>query len=183
MQNKKIVVGDYTDEQTGIRFVEDIRGNFHCIPSSGGSDEYNVTNNYETNNYNTVVQPAGEITNLNAVILQSSIISFTWGSITLFNRINNSYIPGAFLTYTVPFGKQLHILSITATQYKSGSSGISYVGLYRNGNLLLALPLQSELDCGFESHLVLPASSFVELKFLPYNNKIDLGICMLGYTV
>jgi hypothetical protein len=32
MVQKKMVVGDYTDPNTGIRFVEDDRGNYHVIP-------------------------------------------------------------------------------------------------------------------------------------------------------
>jgi len=29
---KKVVENDYIDTNTGLRFVEDVRGNFHCVP-------------------------------------------------------------------------------------------------------------------------------------------------------
>lgn len=29
--NKKVVAGDYTDPETGLRFVEDVLGNLHCL--------------------------------------------------------------------------------------------------------------------------------------------------------
>lgn len=35
---KKIITGDYIDEETGLRFIEDSRGNLHCIMSYGDSN-------------------------------------------------------------------------------------------------------------------------------------------------
>lgn len=34
--SKKIIVGVYKDEETGITFVEDDRGNYHCVYMSPG---------------------------------------------------------------------------------------------------------------------------------------------------
>jgi hypothetical protein len=42
--SKKVIVGIYTDPDTGIRFIEDDRGNYHLIPSSTTEDrEIRVT--------------------------------------------------------------------------------------------------------------------------------------------
>ncbi len=38
MQAKKVVTGDYTDPETGLRFVEDVRGNLHCVMSMTSSE-------------------------------------------------------------------------------------------------------------------------------------------------
>ncbi len=45
MEDKQIISGDYRDTKTGIRFVEDIRGNFHCVmnmESSGGTGDITI---------------------------------------------------------------------------------------------------------------------------------------------
>ena len=52
-ENKLIIVGDYIDTNTGLRFLEDIRGNLYCymghemiMPSGGGcncSPEINIS--------------------------------------------------------------------------------------------------------------------------------------------
>lgn len=38
MTTKKVVVGDYTDHATGIRFIEDDRGNYHIVSSQGSTE-------------------------------------------------------------------------------------------------------------------------------------------------
>lgn len=45
MEQKKMVERDYTDPETGLRFVEDIRGNLHCIMGMGSSGvgDINIT--------------------------------------------------------------------------------------------------------------------------------------------
>lgn len=42
---KKIITGDYTDSETGLRFVEDIRGNLHCVMYMGGGGTGDITIN------------------------------------------------------------------------------------------------------------------------------------------
>ena len=44
-ENKKIITGDYIDPETGLRFVEDIRGNLHCVmvAGNGGMGDINIT--------------------------------------------------------------------------------------------------------------------------------------------
>lgn len=41
MTEKKIIEGDYTDATTGLRFVEDTRGNYHLV--YGNESEQNIT--------------------------------------------------------------------------------------------------------------------------------------------
>lgn len=53
---KKIVVGDYTDPNTGIRFIEDDRGNYHIIQHDQNTEPNNISisvdarNPFETEN-------------------------------------------------------------------------------------------------------------------------------------
>lgn len=205
---KEIVVGDYIDKLTGIRFIEDIRGNFHCcymnmnmdIPQSNITVEPPVVNipapvvNVETkspvtNNYNTTNNTNNQVSGYNyanaqLVLLQSNIKGFTWPSATAYNKVANALVQNTFLTYTVPFGKNLHILSIVMSQFKNGESdGISFLGIHKDNNLLLGIPFASELAYSFESPLILPQSTFLELKFLPFDKKVDLGITMIGYSL
>ncbi len=48
--NKKIIVNDYTDPDTGLRFVEDDRGNYHCVASfTQGDSKQEITIILENN--------------------------------------------------------------------------------------------------------------------------------------
>lgn len=197
-EERQIITGDFIDKQTGMRFVEDIRGNFHCcymemsmpnieIPAPivnvsppvvnvDGGD--NITNNYITNNYSDNLY-----VNAQRIILQNRLKSFTWQSDTLYNRINAS--ASGYINYTVPFGKEFHINLMLAAQYGKGdgNNGVSYIGIFVDGNSLLELPLISEMSYEFESPIRIPATSFVEFKFLPYTKKVDLGITIIGHTI
>lgn len=214
-----MVEKDYTDPETGLRFVEDIRGNLHLVHTMGdmnmspvinveppivnipapivnlpapivnvSSPEVNVPApvvNVEgggtTNNYNTTNNYGDIYINSQRIIAQNKLIGFTWASTTSYNRIPNN--SGGFINYTVPFGKEYHINNIVAGQVVTGNGGLSYIGIFIDGNILLELPLISEMTYEFESPIKIPATTFVEFKFLPNNKKTDLGITIIGHTI
>lgn len=44
-EEKEIISGDYKDKKTGIRFLEDVRGNLHHIMTHEGGEMGNITIN------------------------------------------------------------------------------------------------------------------------------------------
>lgn len=192
MINKKMVGQEYEDTETGLHFVEDIRGDLHLVHKHEGSviniPPPEVTVNPPDINLNPVINvEAGGINYENAtlVILQSSIRSQTWPSIINFTRIPNSYATG-YLNYTVPFGKTLNLELIVASQVRNGEGSkleISYLGLYKDGNFNIAIPFKDDLNYKFPYPLVFPSTSFMEIKFKPFHTKVDLGILVVGYLL
>lgn len=51
---RKVVIGDYTDDSTGIRFLEDDRGNYHVMQKDTENRDVNVVvdlrNSFEMEN-------------------------------------------------------------------------------------------------------------------------------------
>lgn len=200
---KQIVTGDYIDPTTGLRFVEDIRGNLHCCTMMMNNDTPTPTPPIEIPPINippieippvevnippieVVIPPVtieNPYKNSTPIILQSTIKDFTWASTTNWNRINNSYGTG-FVGYTTPFNKELHIVSIVISQSKNGEGiGSSNVGLFKAGNLIMSFPFVNELNYSFFQPYIVEHSTYIEFKYLPNHNKLQFSILAIGYLV
>lgn len=178
MKVHRIVNNDYVDAITGLRFVEDVRGNYHLVPISSGG---NTTNNYtEVHHHHEHHETDSQL-----IILQTNIQSFTWSSVSNFNRINNTYSPNSFLAFTVPFGKEFRLFRIIAVQSRGTNTmnDQSILGLFNSGNLVMAMPFSSPLDLDLDNTLKFGQASFVEFKFKPHNNKLDLSVLALGHLL
>lgn len=199
---RKMVVMECLDESTGIRFVEDIRGNLYPVPDfnvvlpelnipapevhitvSGGTGD--TTNNYSTTNNYEQAQQDRRYENATLVVLHTIIKSTNWPNVTDFHRIQNSYSPGSFLNYTVPFGKKFEIVSLVASQYLKGegNQGLSALGLFKSGSLLLSFPLIDNLNYEFIEPISLTSAQFLEIKYRPHDKKAELSVLLLGYLI
>lgn len=184
-QVKPIITGDFTDEHTGIRFVEDIRGNLRPLcPMFSGSGEHihheDITNNYYTTN-NTEIT-GFDYSNAQIIVLQTRIAGTDWPSNTTFYRINNSFGSG-YLNYTVPFGKKFHVKSVICIQHKGSNDEPSYLGIFKEMDLFMSIPVKSEINLLFDYPLVFDSGDFMELKFWPFHKTCKLGVMLKGYTI
>lgn len=200
MEEKKIVERDYLDPATGLRFVEDIRGNLHCCSVITMNDSPStptppiVIPPIEIPPIDVEIPPI-EVTippveienpyrNSIPVVLQSTIKNYTWPSITTWNRIINSYGSG-YVAYTTPFNKELHLTNVvvTITRHGEGLSNHSLLGLFKGGNLIMSLPVKEELNFSFFQPYVVEHSTFMEFKFLPFRNDLQFSILAIGYLI
>lgn len=179
---------DCIDPETGLRFIEDIRGGLHLIQPHHDMQTPTepvepVINNYynTTNNYITPAEP--DYANADKVILHAYTKTIEWATDTNYNRIP---VPnGGFLNYTVPFGKEFHVKSIVLANYRDGNQNKppSHLGIFVDGNMLLPIPVIIEVNYEFPHPLILVAGSFLELKFKPFNKKVEVSVVLLGYLL
>lgn len=200
MESKKLVTGDYIDTDTGLRFVEDIRGNLHCCSM------FDMSNTSPTPTPPISIPPIDvsippieippvEVTippitienpykNAVPIILQSTITGTTWATTTAWNRINNSYGSG-YVAFTTPFDKELHITNLVVNQTMHGSqlSKHSVIGLFKAGNLIMSFPVIQELNFTFFQPYIVEHSTFVEFKYKPFDASLWLSILAIGYLI
>lgn len=191
MEHRKIIEKDYIDIETGMRFVEDIRGVLHCcsvMPMTDTTPQPTPPIDISIPPVEVNIPPL-EVENpykdKPLIILQSSIEGFTWPNTSSFHRIINSYGSG-YVAFTTPIDKELHIESIVVTQSKneeSNASKQSIIGLYKGIDLKIALPVVRELNFKFTQPYKIEHSTLVEFKFKPFNKKLELNILVMGYLM
>src|SRR5574339_528526 len=165
MPNMRNIINEIDfDKETGIPFGEDVWGNLHALTWDC------VVSNKE----------------LPRVYFQTAIRNFTWGNINNWSRIQDTYNVGKFLVYKVPENFKYHLAFILAAQARSNGGddqGISYIGLFFNGNFAAQIPFKNETHYKLFSPIVVPSGTEIEFKFRPYHNKMDFGMTAGGYLV
>ena len=182
MNEKPIITGDFQDEKTGIRFLEDRDGRLHCMscmfqPMEGSGE---ITNNYNTTNNYTLEDDIYK--NSTPIILCTSVRDFTWATTSDFNRVNNTFT-GGFFGYTTPVDKEFHITNILASAGKDDITKNNYLGIFKAGVFQFSLPVSGDLNFRFFRPLKIPHSTYTEIKFRPYNKKLELGLTWIGYLI
>ena len=170
MESKKIITGDYKDVTTGIRFLQDVDGRIHCMSCMANPNSGNTTNNY----YYTTTN---ELSGVPPTVIQTALLDCMWPSTSDFYRVNNTY-SGGDLGYTTPFDKELYITDLIASQ---SYAGLSLLGLYKGGAMLLSLPIMQDLHITFSNPIKIPTATYTEIKFKPGTKKISLAVCLIGY--
>jgi hypothetical protein len=155
---KEIITGIDYDAKTNLPVVTDVRGNIHIVPWESINKDTSSPRYY----------------------LQSWTRGHNWASTTNFNSIPDSLHPGSFLVYTVPENKCYNVSFIMAAQAKDSNQGMSVIGFFTGGVLRTIAPLKNEVHYVLYSPISVPAGVTLELKYMPFDKKCDLGIIIGG---
>ena len=153
----KIISKIIYDDDTGIPFLEDVRGNIHMAGDWGQAVPLPPTRNY----------------------LQTlSYLEFP--DTENFHSIPNSLTGELKTEYIVPPNKQWKPAFIMAAQDLLGrkeSKGMSIIGVYLNNRFIMAVPFKHEMHYILYEPLTFFAGATLELKLMPSSK--DTRVCIL----